>query len=259
MAAPPPRPARLFAPRLLARGTPHRRHPARPRPSGGAAAGRRGGARARLGELARGATPTPPSPDVRSRPGRAAPGPDLGASGPPTGCWRSSSSSPGWSSSASSSPVTCATRAGPRCRSRPRSAAWSLPGADLRRGQPRPAAGPRRLGDPDRHRHRLRPGRARRDRHPPADGAAHVPAHPRGGRRPARDHHHRGLLHRATCTALPLLLAAGAAGAVRRARPAPGPLLVAAAAAGRGDLGAGARVRRARHRRRGAARLHRAR
>ena len=52
------------------------------------------------------------------------------------------------------------------------------------------------LGDPDRHRHRVRAGRARGDRPLPAARAADVPAHPGGGRRPARDHHHRRLLHR---------------------------------------------------------------
>ena len=52
------------------------------------------------------------------------------------------------------------------------------------------------LGDPHRDRHRVRAGRARGDQHAPARGAAHLPAHPRRGRRPARDHHHRDLLHR---------------------------------------------------------------
>ena len=57
--------------------------------------------------------------------------------------------------------------------------------------------------------------------------------------------------------AWPLLAGRAAAGRVRRARAAPRPLLVAAAAARRGHLGAGARLRRARHRRRRAARVHR--
>ena len=61
------------------------------------------------------------------------------------------------------------------------------------RGRRRGAAG---LGDPDRDRHRVRAGRAGGDQHPPAGGAADVPAHPRRGRRPAGDHDHRGLLHR---------------------------------------------------------------
>ena len=47
--------------------------------------------------------------------------------GRPTGCWRSSSSSSGWSSSASSSRVTFVTRRAPRCRSRLPSAEWSFP------------------------------------------------------------------------------------------------------------------------------------
>ena len=193
------------------------------------------------------------------RPGGAAPGPDAGRSGPPTGCWRSSSSSPGWSSSASSSPATCATRGGPRCRSPPRSAAWSCPAliyVAVNAGAARArCAG---LGDPDRHRHRLRAGRARRDQHPPAVGAAHVPAHPRRGRRPARDHDHRGLLHRRRCSVRAArcwrwcrwrLFAVLVQRRVRSWW-----LLLPLAAA---DLGAGARVRRARHRRRGAARLRR--
>ena len=76
-----------------------------------------------------------------------------------------------------------------------------VPAAALRaRSTPEPATGAGRVGDPDRHRHRVRPGRAGGDRHPPARGAAHVPAHPGRGRRPARDHHHRGLLHQLTCS-----------------------------------------------------------
>ena len=54
----------------------------------------------------------------------------------------------------------------------------------------------RGLGDPDGHRHRLRPRGARRHRLPPALGAARLPAHPRRRRRPHRDHDHRDLLHR---------------------------------------------------------------
>ena len=67
----------------------------------------------------------------------------------------------GWSSSASSSPATCATRAAPRCRSSPRSAAWPCRRCvyvlvNLGTGGGR-AAG---LGDPDRHRHRVRAWRS---------------------------------------------------------------------------------------------------
>ena len=51
------------------------------------------------------------------------------------------------------------------------------------------------LGDPHRHRHRLRAGGSRGDQHPSAGRVADVPAHPRGGRRPAGDHHHRAVLH----------------------------------------------------------------
>ena len=89
-------------------------------------------------------------------------------------------------------------------------------------------------------------------RHLP-DRAAHVPAHPGRGRRPARHRHHRRLLHRAPVGAA-AAGRAGPAGRVRRAGAAAGPVVVAAAAAGRRHLGAGARLRRARHRRRGAAR-----
>ena len=52
-----------------------------------------------------------------------------------------------------------------------------------------------RLGDPDRHRHRVRPRRPRGDQHPPAERAAHLPADPRRRRRPAGHHDHRDLLH----------------------------------------------------------------
>ena len=84
-----------------------------------------------------------------------------------------------------------------------------------------------RLGDPDRDRHRVRARGARGDQHPPAHRAAHLPAHPRRGRRPARDHDHRGLLHRRPATWLPLLLALVAAGGrsrscVQRADPVRG-------------------------------------
>ena len=99
-----------------------------------------------------------------------------------------------------------------------------------------------RLGDPDRHRHRLRRGRPGRDQHPPADRAAHVPAHPRRRRRPARDHV-IALFYTDELDPTFLLLALLPLGAFavlvqRRIRAA-----VAAAAAGAAHLGAGARVR----------------
>ena len=49
--------------------------------------------------------------------------------------------------------------------------------------------------------------------HPPAGRAAHVPAHPGRGRRPARDHGDRGLLHRGPRPRLP------GSGACCRSRP----------------------------------------
>ena len=77
------------------------------------------------------------------------------------------------------------------------------------------AAAPRGLGDPHRHRHRFRPGGAGGDRAAPAVGAAHVPADPGGGRRPARDRDHRRLLHRGSVRAA-AAARAGAAGACSR-------------------------------------------
>ena len=113
------------------------------------------------------------------RPGGAASGPDARASGPPTDCWRSSSSSPAWNSNGSSSPGTCATRAGRRADRR-RGRRCHRPRRVYLAGQRRqPAAAPPGLGDPDRDRHRVRARGAGRDRPSPADGAAHVPAHPR--------------------------------------------------------------------------------
>ena len=56
------------------------------------------------------------------------------------------------------------------------------------------------LGDPGRDRHRLRAGGAGRGRLQPADGAAGLPADPRGRRRPGGHRDHRRLLHRRRCT-----------------------------------------------------------
>ncbi len=113
----------------------------------------------------------------------------------------------------------------------------------------RPPREPGRLGGPDRNRHRVRPRCAGGAVHPPAHRAAHVPADPGRGRRPARHHRHRRLLHR------PPLAGATGAGAdprrtVRAGRAARVRPLVAAGAAGRRRVGAGARQRCARHRRR---------
>ena len=72
------------------------------------------------------------------------------------------------------------------------------------------------MGDPERHRHRVRAGRARRGRVRAADAAAGVPADTRGRRRPARDRDHRGLLHRRALLRL-ARRRAGPAGGVRRA------------------------------------------
>ena len=121
-------------------------------------------------------------------------------------------------------------------------------GAAVRAGQPRHrrrcAA---RVGDPHRHRHRLRGRRPGRAEHPPAVGAAHLPADPGRGRRPARDHRDRDLLHPFARARL-----AGARRRahrrVRRAGAAAGPDLVAPGAARPGRVGSRARLGGARHR-----------
>ena len=86
---------------------------------------------------------------------------------------------------------------------------------------------PRRLGSADGDRHRVRRRGARGDQHPPAQRAAHLPAHARGRRRPARDHRDRGVLHRRPPAVVPV---AGPRPrrAVRCARAAPdrNPLLL---------------------------------
>ena len=114
-----------------------------------------------------------------------------------------------------------------------------------------------RLGDPHRHRHRVRGRGARGDQLAPAQRAAHVPAHPGGGRRPAGDHRDRARLHRRTCSPLYLLLAAlplAAFAALAHTRHAdgvpPDPLRAR-------HLGAGARLGSARDRGGRAARVRR--
>ncbi len=146
-----------------------------------------------------------------------------------------------------------------RCADRGRSGWHGHPGSLLRRDRgDRRSRGTARLGDPDGHRHRVRP-RGSRDLRPRA--AARPPdvsAHARRRRRSARHHRDRDLLHRTDR----FRDAGGRArrgGRLRRAG-ATGVALVAAAHPGRHrGLGADARVRRARDRCRRPARLHGAR
>ncbi len=135
-----------------------------------------------------------------------------------------------------------------------------VPAADLRRHQPDRGAPrePRRVGGADRHRHRVRARRAGRAVDPPADRAADVPAHARGGRRSAGDHDHRRLLHRPS-RAGTARVGPDSGWPLRGGRTARCAAVVAAGSAGGGDVGAGPRQRGARHGGRGAARLRRAR
>ena len=179
--------------------------------------------------------------------------------GRPTGCWRSSSSWSGWSSSASSWPATCATPGAPRCRSWPRSAGWrrrrlvyvaGQPGAggDALRGWAIPTATDIAFAVavlavisthlPNALRTFLLTLAVVDDLLAITIIAVFYTDRPRRHGAAARP---------------------GAARPLRRRRPAPDPVLVDPAAAGGGDLDAGARLRGARHRGRRPARLHRAR
>ena len=164
--------------------------------------------------------------------------------GPPTACSRSSSSSPGWSSNASSSPGPARPARAPPCRSPPPSAGWSYPPLIYLAHQPR-----------HRRRGAARAGRSR----PPPTSPSPSPCSP------SISTHLPSALRTflLTLAVVDDLLAitiiaifytsdlkpaaprarADPARPVRRARAAPRPLLVAAAAAGRRHLGAGARVR----------------
>ena len=104
----------------------------------------------------------------------------------------------------------------------------------LHRDQPgrRPPEEPRRVGGADRHRHRVRARGARGAVHPPADRAAHLSADSRSGRRSARHHRHRRLLHRSP-VAGPARAGADPDRTVRAGGAARDASLVAAGAAGR--------------------------
>ena len=249
-------------PTILGRGswsetTPDRRHPPqgdRRRSPAAARHPRRDG----VGELARPVTPTQALRRLRRSGRRRCTCTSPSRPGPPTGCWRSSSSWSGWSSSASSWPATCATRAGPRCRSWPRSAGWrrrrwstcwstSAPGAT------RCGAG------------RSRPPPTSRSRSPIlAVISTHLPTALRTFLLTLAVVDDLlaitiiALFYTSDLDVLDAAAGPGAARALRRGGAATDPVLVAPAAAGRGDLDAGARLRGARHRGRRPARLHRA-
>ena len=107
----------------------------------------------------------------------------------------------------------------------------------LRAGQPQHRRRrAERLGHPDRYRHRVRARDPGHHQHPPAHRAAHLPAHPRRGRRPGRGHDHRGVLHRRPPPAPPGR-GADPAGAVRAGRAAPDQVVVAAPPARRRSPG----------------------
>ena len=133
-------------------------------------------------------------------------------------------------------------------------------GGDLPARQRRwPTAGTAGLGRAHGDRHRVRRGRHVRLRPTPPDVVARVPAHARGRGRLRRDHHHRhGLLHQRPASFLPLLgavapLALFAVAVQRRIRSWWLLLPLAATA-----WSPGPRIRGARHRCRGPARIRRA-
>ena len=112
------------------------------------------------------------------------------------GCWPSSSSSPGWRSSASSRSASSPDRRARRCRCSPPSAGWS----SRRWSRSRSSVGRRGrwrcVGDPGRDRHRVRARRARACRHGAALRRARPAPRDRGDRRPVGDHADRDPVHR---------------------------------------------------------------
>ena len=172
------------------------------------------------------------------------------------GCSRSSSSWSGSSSSASSWPVTCATRSGRPSRSSRPSGAWSVPALIYALVTFRTD------------------GAAQGWAIPTATDIAFalavlaiISTHLPSGMRTflltlaVVDDLIAvtiiAIFYTSDLSLLPLVGDPGASGTLRPAGAEARPLVVVAAAAGRDDLGPHARVRRARHRRRGAARLHR--
>ena len=137
-----------------------------------------------------------------------------------------------------------AGRRGPRRHGRARAAL--RPRRRDRRRRRRPTG----WAHPDGDRHRLRARRARGHRVAAAGGAARVPAHPRRRRRPRRDHDHRGVLHPRLRAAVPVArrVLGSASYWLLQQRRVDSWLALRPARARR--LGADARQRRARDRRR---------